>query len=252
MQTLDQHTQLQISDLIDACESYWVLRGVAPEQRQDMRLELEQHLAQALRDGKSLEAVIGLNPPAFAEAWAREMHPRWFRGSTLLLHGLVCALCLLSLSALSAHLLRYSPSFKLTLVYPVIFASMGLFALLVQLSGFLSPRIRTQGSRVLLVFLICCLPLLLAVVLQRGTGTKIDWNVALISWNWPTTILLLGGSLTAFGLDLWLTFRRKTSASIRRGKRREIALGFSDLAVLAVAMVAANQLALWLCIHHFG
>jgi hypothetical protein len=252
MPVLNQQTQHKISDLVDACESYWALRGVAPEQRCDMRLELEQHLAQALHDGKSLEAVIGPHPPAFAEAWAREMHPRWFRGSALLLHGLVCALCLLSFIALSVHLLRHSPSFTLTLVYPVIFASLGLFALLVQLSGFLSPRIRTQGSRVLLVFLICCLPLFLAVVLQRGTGTKIDWNIALISWNWPTTILLLGGSLTAFGLDLWLTFREKISASIRRGKRREIALGFSDLAVLAVAMVVANQLALWLCIHHFG
>jgi hypothetical protein len=181
MTTFNRHTQHQISDLVDACESYWALRGVAPEQRCDMRLELEQHLAQALHDGKSLEAVVGPHPPAFAEAWAREMHPRWFRGSALLLHGLVCSQCLLSFIALSVHLLLHTPSFTLTLVYPVIFASLGLFALLVQLSGFLSPRIRTQGNRVLLVFLICYLPLLLAVVLQRGTGMKIDWNVTLIS-----------------------------------------------------------------------
>src|SRR5260370_42474570 len=108
MQTLDQHTQLRITDLIEACESYWALRGVALECRQEMLLELEQHLAQALRDGKSLEAVVGSNPPAFAEAWVREMHPRWFPASTLLLHGLVSALCLLSFIALSSHLLLHT------------------------------------------------------------------------------------------------------------------------------------------------
>jgi hypothetical protein len=30
MPILDQYTQYQISDLIEACASYWELRGVAP------------------------------------------------------------------------------------------------------------------------------------------------------------------------------------------------------------------------------
>ncbi|MEO7020269.1 MAG: hypothetical protein ABI234_08980 [Ktedonobacteraceae bacterium] len=249
MQILDQHMQLQITDLVDACGSYWALRGVAPERRQDMRLELEQHLAQALRDGKSLAAVVGSNPPIFAEAWAREMHPRWFPGSTLLLHGCVVALCLLSFIALSSQLLLHTPSFTLTLLYPFVFAGLGLFALLIRLSGFLSPHIRTQDNRVLFAFVICYLPLLLMILLQRETGTKINWNVALLSWNWPITILLLGGSFVLACLDGWLMFHRKHYNPIRYMKRHEIVLGFSTLSMLAVAIVAAHQITLWLCTH---
>ncbi|MGH2507262.1 MAG: hypothetical protein ACRDHZ_07625, partial [Ktedonobacteraceae bacterium] len=187
MQTLDQHTQLQITDLVEACGSYWALRGVASERRQDMQMELEQHLAQAIHDGKSLSAVVGSNPPVFAEAWAREIQSRRFPSSIPLLHGFVSALCLLSFIALSSHLLLHTPAFTLTLMYPFVFAMLGLFVLLVRLSGFLSPRFRTQDSRLLIAFAICYLPLLLMVLLQRGTGARISWDTPLLSWHWPMT-----------------------------------------------------------------
>jgi len=72
MIVVDQQTRQQISDLVNACEGYWELRGIRGESRAEMRLELEQHLEQAVRDGKSLEAVVGSNALAFAESWARE------------------------------------------------------------------------------------------------------------------------------------------------------------------------------------
>lgn len=250
MQTRNQHTQHQITDLVEACGSYWALRGVAPECRQDMRLELEQHVIQALRDGKSLAAVVGSNPALFAEAWAREMHPRWLAGSSsFLLHGFVCAWCLLSFIALSSHLLLHTPSFTLTLLYPVVFAILGLFVLLVRLSGFLSPHLKTQNNRVLTAFSIGYVPLLLLVLFQHETGIKINWNVALLSWNWPTTLLLLSGSLALAGLDGWLTFRWKYHDPVRRVQRRTIIVGFSHLSMLAAIVVVANQIALWLCTH---
>ncbi len=247
MQTLDQLAQLQITDLVEACGSYWTLRGVTPERQQDMQLELEQHLAQALRDGKSLETVVGSNAPAFAEAWAREIRPRLFSG--LLLHGLVAVLCLLSFIALSSQLLLHTPSFTLTPVYPYVFGGLGLFALLVRLSGFLSPRIKTQDSRLLLVFLICYLPVLALALLQRGAWMKIDWHLALLSWNWPITILLLMISLALATLDGWLTFSRQRRDLTGQVKRHALVLEFFYLPMLAVAIVTANQVVPWLCAH---
>jgi membrane protein implicated in regulation of membrane protease activity len=37
-----------------------------------MRLELEQHLADAIHDGRPVERVVGTDLPAFAESWASE------------------------------------------------------------------------------------------------------------------------------------------------------------------------------------
>ena len=75
MHRADQQAQRQITDLMEACVGYWELRGIAREHIAQMQLELEQHLQQAVSDGKTLEAVLGPHPAAFAETWAREMRP---------------------------------------------------------------------------------------------------------------------------------------------------------------------------------
>jgi hypothetical protein len=115
MPILDQHIHSQISDLSEACARYWELRGVAKEPRDEMQLELEQHFLQAAMDGKSLETVVGPNPVAFAETWAREMHPHALRGGVLLLPGLAFTLCVVSTMALFQHLLAPTSSFTFTL-----------------------------------------------------------------------------------------------------------------------------------------
>src|SRR5207245_9458095 len=99
MKRADQHIQQQIVDLIEACAGYWELRGIAREHSTEMQLELEQHLQQAVSDGKSLEAVVGPNPAAFAEACAREIRPPVFRCDARFLRGLVYALRDVSASA---------------------------------------------------------------------------------------------------------------------------------------------------------
>src|SRR5260221_10341061 len=105
MQRADQHIQQQIADLAEACAGYWELRGIARASSHEMRLELEQHLQQATRDGKSLEAVLGPNPLAFAEAWAREMQPRFWRGGALAPRRLGFVFCIVSSPLLLSPLL---------------------------------------------------------------------------------------------------------------------------------------------------
>ena len=133
MHRAEQHTQQRIADLVDACAGYWELRGIAREHITEMQLELEQHLQQAVSDGKSLEAVLGPNPAAFAEAWAREMHPHFWRGGAVVLHGLVYALSVVSTSALLSQLLAHAPAFTFTLFAAYLLTGSGLLALLLQL-----------------------------------------------------------------------------------------------------------------------
>jgi hypothetical protein len=111
MLILDQPIRSQISDLSEACGRYWELRGIAEAHRNEMQLELEHHLLQAAMDGKSTETVVGPNPAAFAEAWAREMHPHVLRGGVLLLPGLTYALSVMSTTALFQQLLAHTSSF---------------------------------------------------------------------------------------------------------------------------------------------
>jgi hypothetical protein len=147
MHRADQRTQQQIADLVRACAGYWELRGITREHITEMQLELEQHLQQAVSDGKPLEAVLGPHPAAFAEAWAREMRPRVLRGGARVLRGLVYALSVVSSSALLSQLLAHAPAFTFTLFAAYMLAGSGLLALLLQFGGFLAPRISTRAGR---------------------------------------------------------------------------------------------------------
>lgn len=70
-------------EVVDAVHEHWVLRGV--RDAAEMRDELADHLAAALRDGKSIEDVTGPDLHAFADAWAAEQR----RDSTLWKWGAV-------------------------------------------------------------------------------------------------------------------------------------------------------------------
>ena len=90
-----------------------------------MRLELEQHLQQAVYDGKSLEAVVGSNPLTFAEAWAREMPHRFSGGFTIVLRWLVYSwlayvLAFLGIVALFDHLIYRLSTFPFTTTHALI------------------------------------------------------------------------------------------------------------------------------------
>lgn len=206
MKIVDQHTHQQITDLVNTCASYWELRGIAQDRRNEMRLELEQHLQQAVSDGKSLEAVVGSNPLAFAEAWAREIPHRFSGGFTIVLRWLVYrwlvyVLAFLGVVALFDHLIFLSPTFAFTTTHALSFAFFALFGLLEAVAGFFSLRIRTREKRDLLMFSLYALISVLILVILRLVGVPL--KTPLFRWDWPITVLLLIGAAGIF----WLKFR---------------------------------------------
>ncbi|HLX56950.1 MAG TPA: hypothetical protein VKR83_08000 [Ktedonobacteraceae bacterium] len=204
MQKADQRTQKQIADLVRACAGYWELRGIARKHLTEMQLELEQHLQQAASDGKSLQAVLGPHPAAFAESWAREMRPQVWRGSAVALHGVVYWLSVVGTTALLSQLLAHSPAFTFTLFAAYLLVGSGLLALLLQLGGFLAPRISTRSGREALLLA----GIVLAVLVLRLAGLTVSWSRTLLSWSWPVTIVLLLLDAVLFSLDSWRTFRK--------------------------------------------
>ena len=243
MHRADQRTQRQIADLVRACTSYWELRGVAREHIAQMQLELEQHLQQAVSDGKSLEAVLGPHPAAFAEAWARETRPRVLRGGARVLRGLVYALGVVSTSALLSHLLAHAPAFRFTLFAAYLLAGSGLLALLLQFGGFLAPRISTRVGREALLLA----GIVLAVLLQRLAGVTVNWGTALLSWSWPVTIVLLTLAVGLFSLDCWRTSSRERISgadtgfpALRRVTTFVASVGVFGLLLLAGSVAVAD------------
>jgi hypothetical protein len=214
MLILDQPTRSQISDLSEACGRYWELRGIAKAHRNEMQLELEHHLLQAAMDGKSPETVVGPNPAAFAEAWAREMHPHALRGGALLLPGLVYALSVISTTALVEPLLAHTSSFTLTLFTAFGLGSWGVAALLLPLAGFLAVRMRTRTKRSMLLAAVFVLGALVA----RLAGMRVNWSMTLLSWNWPLTFLLVTLAMGLASLECWRRTTHERMSSGRRGK----------------------------------
>jgi hypothetical protein len=206
MTMVDPETQQQIADLVNACTGYWELRGIPPQRRKEMRLELEQHVEQAVRDGKSLKAVVGPNALAFAESWARETPHQFPRGGTVVLRWLIFdwlayALLFLLVIALFDHLILRSPSFSLTLAHVVAFAFIGVYTLLQAWSSFLSPRVRSREYRLRVAFGIYGGISLLVILLL--SLTHFSWNLVLVRWEWPVTLLLIFGAAALFGVKVW-------------------------------------------------
>lgn len=214
MLILDQPTRSQISDLSEACGRYWELRGIAKAPRNEMQLELEHHLLQAAMDEKSTETVVGPNPAAFAEAWAREMHPHALRGGVLLLPGLVYALSVISTTALVEPLFAHTSSFTLTLFSAFVLGGCGVAALLLPLAGFLAVRMRTRAERRMLLAAVFVLGALVA----RLVGVRVNWSTTLLSWNWPLTFLLVTLAVGLASLECWRRASHERTSSDRWGK----------------------------------
>jgi hypothetical protein len=207
MMQIDQHTQQQIADLMNTCGSYWELRGIPREQRNEMRLELAQHLEQAVRDGKSLQAVVGGNALAFAESWTQETPHHAVGGFPLivrwvLLDWLAYALAFLTFIALFEHVVLRGPSFAFTLTHLVAFAFIGMYTLIQAASGFFVPRFRNRENRLRFTFgIYAALSLLVLLVLFL---THAPLHQVLFRWDWPLTLLVLVGTIALFGAKIWL------------------------------------------------
>jgi hypothetical protein len=235
---LDQHTRSQICDLSEACGRYWQLRGIDEERRREMQLELEQHFFQAAMDGKPPETVVGSNPAAFAEAWAREMHPRLLRAGALLLPGLAYALSVVSTTALARQMLFHASSFTLTLFAAYLLGSFGMMGLLLPLEGFLAMRIRTRIARSVLVAAV----LVLGALLARSVGLRVNWGMVLLSWRWPLTLLFVALAVAVSSLEIWRRARQERTSWSRQMKLGRSALTFASSVVLLDLFLGAGGL----------
>lgn len=69
-------TDRSATELAADCERYWLETRVPRKTAGEMRAELEQHLDEALSEGKAPSTVVGPDVAAFAEAWASEQRSR--------------------------------------------------------------------------------------------------------------------------------------------------------------------------------
>lgn len=67
--------KMTIEDVLRQCMATWAERQIAPPTITEMRAELESHLRDAERNGKSPEAVIGPDVDRFARTWADAQVP---------------------------------------------------------------------------------------------------------------------------------------------------------------------------------
>ncbi|QBD76328.1 hypothetical protein EPA93_10040 [Ktedonosporobacter rubrisoli] len=251
MSILDQPIRSQICDLSEACGRYWELRGIAQEHRNEMKLELEQHLLQAAMDGKAPETVVSFHPAAFAEAWAREMHPHAWRAGELLLSGLVYALSVISTIALAEPFLAHRASFTLTLFTAFVLGGFGAATLLLPLAGFLALRIRRRTERSMLLAAVFVLGALVA----RLGGMRVNWSMPLLSWNWQLTILLATLTIGLASLECWRRASHEPLSSGRLGMlwrsllllagnvvMFDLLLGMSSVVVFNVCMLTGRML----------
>ncbi len=66
----------EIDTIVADCERYWRSTGISKRLSQEMRQELETHLAEAAIAGRRPRQVIGDDLAGFAREWAAEQRPR--------------------------------------------------------------------------------------------------------------------------------------------------------------------------------
>jgi hypothetical protein len=177
-----------IPEIVNDCLVYWSLRNVPRIRAEEMGNELEQHLREAVTDGKTVGDVVGTDVQAFAESWARVS-----RQPSSLLHRLfgVGSTFLFSLFILTAmrHLLDWRANLPLTwtmLVSAFLLTSLVYFYLRPPLA-FVSPRRSWKSWHYWLTF--------------GGFGglvgfevfahlTQFDQRPAFFIWQWPMTLAL--------------------------------------------------------------
>jgi hypothetical protein len=149
----------------------------------------------------------------------------------VVLRGLVYALSVVSTSALLSQLLA-----------AYLLAGTGLLALLLQLGGFLAPRISTRAGREALLLA----GVVLVMLILRLAGMKVNWSMPLLSWGWPMTVLLLTLAVFLFVLHSWRPPHSEQTFSVRRVPMSIASVAVFDvlLFVASVALVDFCRLAL--------
>lgn len=72
-----ENRQERIKNVQAQCELHWLVNRIPQERAEEMGDELGHHLEEAVRDGKTVEDVVGSDVYVFAESWAEEDRPAW-------------------------------------------------------------------------------------------------------------------------------------------------------------------------------
>lgn len=102
-----ESVEQEIGMTVDWCVILWGANGIPVERVAEMKGELEDHLREALRDGKSVDEVTGGNVTDFAAAWAVENRPPMTLGARLVERAWLLAMSAIFLSVFG-HLWYFS------------------------------------------------------------------------------------------------------------------------------------------------
>ena len=178
-------------EALDFCEMHWIATDVPVEKIEEMREELYEHLQEAIRDGKPVEAVVGTDPIAFAEEFAAPVRPRKSLKWKVL--GLVTpqagyAVFLL----LIGHLWHWSLDFPVTpFVYMFALGAMLFSSLDFGMRMPLSASLRFDGPPLRQAVIVVLITTIAAAAIV-GINLAVNFGDAspLSHWSWRATLIV--------------------------------------------------------------
>jgi hypothetical protein len=224
-----------IREIVDACETYWVLSGIPRTQINDMLLELDHHLHAAVRDGKPINQVIGDDLQAFAAAWAEPNRVADGCRRALLAWGSP-GLGLLLYLVLVRHLRERAFAFE------VGWADIATLAILLPLGSAALPMLRSSAMlaprrswwRHPWLLLTTQWLLVVALLVAVGLALRIFAPAVIFVWSWPLTLLLLIAASITTSSFIRDDVTRPEVADRRFDARLLLALGGASLATLGL------------------
>lgn len=66
----------EVAEVVATCRIHWRIVDVPDDRADEMEQELEDHLREAVENGRSVEDVVGDDEIAFADSWAKEARER--------------------------------------------------------------------------------------------------------------------------------------------------------------------------------
>lgn len=177
-----------VDEALMACVFHWRMRDVPDARIEEMQEELETHLQEAVRDGRSVESVVGKDPVAFAEEWAKEAKAErsilgWgFEFAGALSFGVV-------FTAVVYHVFRWSLTFEVEawLSIPVVVILWS--AIRYRTSG-MARKDSAHPWWMRWALALMSLPVIFAPAIIAWAITG-DRDTGLFEWNWVYTVVAL-------------------------------------------------------------